>query len=123
MIADEAYLLPFSQADDQEYRNEFYDLNVNMDPVDIINQLTSLQNVQSSGLNSNELLGYSDKLYSSLHQSKLDYSLLVDYDLDVNILNKHNDILYQSSRFYVKSSFRNSFSTTRNVFSVLNYAT
>ena len=59
-------------------------------------------------------------MYSSLHQSKLDYSLLVDYDPDVNILNKHNDILYQSSRFYVESSSRNSLSTTRNVCSVLN---
>ena len=51
MMAGEAYLLPFSQVDDQEHRDEIYDLNLNMDPVYIINQLTSLQNVQSSDLN------------------------------------------------------------------------
>ena len=120
MMAGEVYLLPFSQVDDQELQDEIYDLNFNMDQVDIINQLTSLQNVQNSSLISNELLGYLDKLYSSLHQSKLDYSLLVDSDPDVYILNKHNDILYQSSRFYVESSFRKSFSKTSKVFSILN---
>ena len=120
MMAGEVYLLPFSQVDDQELQDEIYDLNFNMDQVDIINQLTSLQNVQNSSLISNELLGYLDKLYSSLHQSKLDYSLLVDSDPDVNILNKHNDILYQSSRFYIESSFRKSFSKTSKVFSILN---
>ena len=82
MMAGEAYLLPFSQVDHQELQDEIYDLNLNMDPVDVVNQLTSLKNVQSSGLNSNELLGYLDKLYSSLHQSKLDYNLLVDSDPD-----------------------------------------
>ena len=91
MMAGEAYLLPFSQVDDQELQDEINDLNFNMDQVDVVNQLTSLKNVQNSSLNSNELLGYLDKLYSSLHQSKLDYSLLVDSDPDVNILNKHYD--------------------------------
>ena len=71
MMAGEVYLLPFSQVDDQELQDESYDLNFNMDQFDIINQLTSLQNVQNSSLLSNELLGYLDKLYSSLHQSKL----------------------------------------------------
>ena len=71
MMAGEVYLLPFSQVDDQELQDESYVLNFNMDQFDIINQLTSLQNVQNSSLLSNELLVYLDKLYSSLHQSKL----------------------------------------------------
>ena len=57
----------------------------------MINQLTSLQNAQSSGLISNELFGYLDKLFSSLHQSKYDYSLLVDLLL-VNSMRVIKDI-------------------------------
>ena len=104
MMAGDIHVFPFSWVDDQELLEHSSDsVQQNSNALEIITKLVHTQHRQTFDQSTAVLLRHLDNIYCNQHYSKQYYGLLDDVDPDANILQKHNDILFHSSNYYVES--------------------